>query len=157
MADRHEEEARDLLRQHGQYIRETKHGEMWEVRGQRIGLPSCSPSDRQRAWKNTLADIRRALREDEEGVVSDQGPVDGDPDGTAFRMGMNVIGVHLAPVKTTQIVREEHEVVVPLAALAPVFRIPVAEAESYSISVTDVNGEEIEGPVTIKVTREVVK
>ena len=55
-----ERDARALLARHATLVRRTKHCELFAVGSVRVSLPGTA-SD-VRAWRNALADVRRALR-----------------------------------------------------------------------------------------------
>ena len=82
---RYEREVRRLIKEYATFVRTSRHGDLWRIRGG--GIVSCYRADDSatrsiRAWRNQLAEVRRACRA--AGIItnmgngSDTGPVEED-------------------------------------------------------------------------------
>lgn len=95
--ERLEKEARALLKAHGTFVRRTKHSDLFEVGAERVSLP-ITPSD-VRAWSNTLADIKRAIRDKEKSMITST-----ENQATQAVAKSPVVPIEVGPVK---IIREQ--------------------------------------------------
>jgi len=151
-----EKEAKRLAKEHGTFVRDSKHGEIWDINGIRCGLPTKTPSD-CRTWTNSLSEIKRAIR------ASGQGRVD-EVEAMNERMGgvmegldkskLGSLGIH---VEQTVEVVEHHtdEVTIDLTGLAKLIGLDTGDLKE--ITVNGPGGTYIEGPLTLKITRVVTK
>jgi hypothetical protein len=142
----YELETRDLLRQHGTFMRRSNHGELWMVGEATVMVlaPGCSNNNDPRAWKNNLAEIKRALRPKEKEEMNAQ-----SPPARPSRPNLRELGVH---VKTNKRVIEESltEACLPVEAIAMALGLTGGEiAAEYELK--DVNGKLVAGPMTLVV------
>jgi hypothetical protein len=156
--------ARELLARFGKKIRRVTHGDLWGLPGgQTLTVyTEDNPSSRAadwRAWKNTLADIKRALRaagvkfeerEDEEDEMAS------DVKSVAVNIAdqkLSALGIH---VQRKQRVIDEVEATVDARALAHLLGLVAAEDTNAAVVVVDLNGHEVEAPLVVRVviTRE---
>jgi len=115
----HETQTRELLAEHGKYIRNTKHGELWEIpvgTSGRVMTPDSNGHGggggaEHRAWKNALADVRRVLREHQRPEADEEDDV-----ATTRTEMIQAAGVHLETT-TKKIVERTTRAVLDKAAL----------------------------------------
>lgn len=131
-----ERETRRLLKEHGRFVRQVRHGDLWAIGDQRVVVYREGDGSREpRAWKNTLADTRRAVRafksaEEPTPTQEEEGPM---PD-------IESLGVHL-DVSEKLIVQRTSKAVVPVSALLTL--LGIEHNEGANVAVSDVNGRPV--------------
>ncbi|MCC6751991.1 MAG: hypothetical protein IT371_30340 [Deltaproteobacteria bacterium] len=129
-ASREEEAVRALVKQHGGWLRKATHGDLWRIpaTGQPyevVSLIRPGASVDPRAWKNSLADVRRVLRSV---GIDPGGPSKDDEKEESVGSTMEIkpqdqhqqlaaLGCHVERKKKV-VVTEEVEATVPVEALA---------------------------------------
>lgn len=143
------EQARELLKDRGTFVRRAKHGELWDLPGGRVLVPG-TPSDR-RAWANALADVRRKLRAEVEPPVADPAEA-----GTA-RVNLGPRGIHVQDLPVRVVRHEGAEATLDVAALAGLVLGDRWSEEHSTVecSLRDLEGEEVVGPLTLTVRVEI--
>lgn len=146
-----ERQARDMISQGLKdgsviFVRENAHGKIYSVgpRGERISLPQHQGD--VRAWKNKLADIRRAYRDDsqEQEIEMDQ-PEGQDP--------LEAFGIFRQTIER-KIVTDRFTI--DLSGLARLLRLDGGRVvEVKAKDVLDKESTKWEGPIEIEITREI--
>lgn len=130
-----ERETRRLLKQYGKFVRQVRHGDLWAIGDQRVVVYRESDSGREpRAWKNTLADTRRAVRAFTESAEP------GAPQEEESMPDIEALGVHL-DVSEKLIVQRTSKAVVPVSALLTL--LGIEHNQAANVSVSDVNGKPV--------------
>lgn len=158
-ASKEEELVRELLREHGTKIRHTTHGVLWRLPGNQTVMAYADKAKKDldpRAWKNQLADIRRALRaagigQEQEAVVDDKNGTDIFDAVIAAQHRLAALGVH---VQRKQRLVEETEAVLDAQAMAALMGLVEPHEKGAKIEVLDVDGNPLQGPYTVKVRTE---
>jgi len=163
---REEKLVRDLLAEHGTFLRHTRHGDLW-------GLPSeetfqCLPEVRRagspdwRAWKNSLKELQRKLRalgllEDDPQQDDEDGPEPAEEDSMT---NLEKLGIHVQRTSKTVVIHTDTtEAVVTGRALARLLGL-VEEDEDTPVEIVDVNGKRLfteDECVTFKVNKETIE
>jgi enamine deaminase RidA (YjgF/YER057c/UK114 family) len=173
-ASAEEVESRELLTRFGTYVRGARHGDIWHLPGgasvmvQAVGTKDGARD--WRAWRNTIAEIKRALRT--AGVVFEEVKKERVP--VAATEATKVVTKTVAAMATTKspmtlpaaiaalgvhvtrkrCVMEEIEATVDLSALAALLglvRAEDAQVETATVEMYGPDGNEIEGPVVVRV------
>jgi hypothetical protein len=162
---------RELLAQHGTFARKARHGDIWHLPGGATVM--CLPNNARggstdwRTWRNTLAEVCRALRT--AGVPLDdkeEAAVAAKTSTTAAVVKLETaveeptdseraaLGIYIA---RKRLVTEEVEATVDIHTIARLLGLLAAsvprDPDVVVIGMRDLNGHEVEGPVVIYVTR----
>lgn len=150
-----EREARELAEKHGTFIREARHGKLYKfANGGLVCLPTGSPSDGARVWKNARGDVRRHLRAAGVALEDDAGNEEGvmaEPLSTHVAVkqaAQTQGGLHIERRKKVVEITTA-EATVDAAHLAAA--IGLSEAGLGELTVRDVDGTVLEGPFTFTV------
>lgn len=153
--NRDEAETRALLKEHGSFVRNANHGELWRLPGGRTVMIFNSHGNGSfdwRAWKNARAEVRRALEQAGIELTSKQ-PPEGEQE-EPVNHPVNVedrlaeLGAHVE--RRARILEERTTtVVVPLASIPLALGLEVPEGASIKLQGS--SGERVHGPVTIKI------
>lgn len=173
-ASAEEVRTRELLDRFGKYVRGARHGDIWHLPGgASVMVPDENVRDGARdprAWKNTLAEIKRALRTAE--VAFEEDEVDTKEEPMAATEAAKVVTKTLAALGTPKtvtdpklaalgvhisrkrVVTEEVEATVDLSALAALLGLVSADnaqVEGATVEMYGPDGNEVEGPVVVRV------
>ena len=147
-----EELCRGLLKDHGQLIRQANHGDLWAVGETTVMAQTHKPvgngSHDPRAWKNTLAEIKRALRgPSQEGVIVSQQVESARP----TRPTLSELGVHVE--RRSKVIREECvEVTISDISIGRLLGVVGDNGDvPTEVELRDVNGVPVKGPVLLVV------
>lgn len=156
-ADATEREIRALLKKHGTFIRHANHGELYGLPGGQTALVVGGDAARydQRTMKNTLAEIKRALRA--AGVLgSQEGTVETQEEPTMDKARLSELGIHVQSEKrVVKTIHEADQVTADMSGIARLLGLdPNAGAElivECPCCGAEVNGKTT--PLTFKITR----
>lgn len=96
-----EREVRRLVKEHGEFIRKARHGDLYKFpNGQTIMVYPDDGRSRgdPRAWKNSLADIRRTLKSSHTDT-----PIEQEEDQTMDQNQLAQLGIHVQPDKEVRV------------------------------------------------------
>jgi hypothetical protein len=150
----YEAEARALIKEHGTFMRRALHGDLWmigetTVQAQTHAKPGGGSGD-PRAWKNTLAEVRRALRgPSQEGKIEmSHAPSPATPSPPKSTL-LADLGIHVQ--RTRRVIEETRaEVTIPIEAVAKTLGL-VPEGAAAEFELNDANGDTVPGPVMLVV------
>jgi len=152
----HEQEARRLLKESGaQFHRHANHGDLWKLpNGETVMVyPAKRGSSDTRAWKNALAELRRALGISKQGASGSgacaEQPTNEEEEAVLTtgdkKKTLAELGVHIET--RTKVVEERvQEAVMSAAAIAQLLGM----GEQDSVVLLDVNKDEVGGPFTLR-------
>ncbi len=147
----HESEVRRLLKEHdAEFIRNARHGDLWRFpNGNTVMvLPKgkgVSENKDPYKWRNSYGDVRRAI-----GLSYQEEPVEEAPEEEESMSNhqelaqLAALGVHVETKK--RVIEEVSDVaVIPVASIAKILGW-----SHEDVKLIDVNGVEIQGPVTLR-------
>ena len=144
----YEAEARALIKEHGTFMRQANHGDLWMIGETTVQAQTHTKgngSTDPRAWKNVLAEVKRALRgPSQEGKIEMHAPAP-----PPSQNPLSALGIHVQHSK--KVIEEvQSSATLPIEAVARALGL-VAEDAVAEFTLADVNGDPVQGPLLLVV------